>query len=73
MDKLILYNKISDIKPNELVIPYIRPGAAKVRFNLKELDLHYFEKFGAFITQETIDAAKKGGSDSKILVIEGAF
>jgi hypothetical protein len=76
MNTLILYNKITDIKPNELLLPYIKPSAAKVQFNLKELDLHYYEEFGAYVSQEKIDEAlsKKGGDDTRrIIVIEGAF
>jgi len=76
MDKIILYNKISDIKPNELLLPYIKPSAVKVQFNLKELDLHYYEEFGAYLSKEKLDALtpKKGGSEkSKIIVVEGAF
>ncbi len=69
MDTLILYNKIANIKPG-LVLPYLKPSAIKVQFNLKELDLHYYENFGAYVSKENIDKmSKTGGSESKILVI----
>ena len=70
MDTLVLYNKISKIKPQELILPYLKPSAAKVQFNLKELDLHYYENFGAYVSKENIDKfSKTGGSEGKILVI----
>jgi hypothetical protein len=76
MDTLILYQKISDIKPIELILPYLKPSASKVAFNLKELELWYFEEFGIYVTKEKIEEMTKvkGGSDKrKITVIELDF
>jgi hypothetical protein len=73
METLQLYQKISDIRPQELVMPYLKPSAAKVQFNLKELQLHYFEEFGAYITAEKLEQfkSKKGGAEKqKITVLE---
>jgi hypothetical protein len=69
----LLYQKICDIRPKELILPYLKPSATKVQFNLKELELIYIEEFGIYLTKEKIAQlmAKKGGSDSvkKIAVI----
>lgn len=73
MDTLVLYQKICDIRPKELILPYMKPSAAKVQFNLKELELHYVQEFGAYLTKEKLDKlkAKKGGAPSqKILVVD---
>lgn len=73
MDTLVLYQKICDIRPKELVLPYMKPSATKVQFNLKELELVYFEEFGAYLTKEKLDQlkAKKGGTPTqKILVVD---
>jgi hypothetical protein len=75
MDTLLLYQKICDIRPKGLVLPYIKPSAVKVQFNLKELELHYYDEFNAYITREKLDqlqAAKKGGAEStkKIIVLD---
>lgn len=73
MDTLVLYQKICDIRPKELVLPYMKPSAAKVQFNLKVLELVYIEEFGAYLTREKLDqfTTKKGGVESqKILVVD---
>jgi len=72
MDTLILYHKISDIRASALTLPFLKPSASKVQFNLKELDLHYFDEFGAYISAEKLEeySKKKGGSEGRIVVIE---
>lgn len=77
MDKILLYQKISEIKPEyrKLHPPYVNPSASKILFNLKELDLHYLEEFGAYVTidklKEFENKGKKGGGPKKqILVVE---
>lgn len=75
MNTLVLYQKICDIRPKELILPYMKPSATKVQFNLKELELHYYEEFGAYLTKEKLDQlkeSKKGGSESnkKIVLLE---
>lgn len=72
MDTLVLYQKITEIKANSLVLPFLKPSATKVQFNLKELDLHYFSEFGAYVSAEQLEefAKKKGGVEDRIVVIE---
>ena len=52
MDQILLYQKITDIKPDygKLEIPSQRPSIKKVQFTLKELELHYYEEFKAYLT-----------------------
>lgn len=72
MDTLKRYNKICEIRPHELVMPFIKPSSTKIQFNLKELELHYYEEFGAYLTKEQLDVYKggnvKGGAEKKVMV-----
>ena len=75
METLELYQKISGIKPDyrKLTLPFLKPSIRKVQFNMKELDLHYYEEFGIYIDAEKYK--KLGGGTTqplqkKILVVE---
>lgn len=72
MDTLKRYNKICEIRPHELVMPFIKPSSTKIQFNLKELELHYYEEFGAYLTKEQLDVYKggnvTGGAEKKVMV-----
>lgn len=70
MDTLILYQKICDIRPKELTLPYLKPSAIKIQFNLKELELIYFEEFGMYLTKEKLDQiTKKGGFENQKITV----
>ena len=77
MDTLVLYQKITDIKPpyHQLTPAHNRPSAKRVQFNLKELDLHYLEEFKSYVTADTLK--KFGGRENrgkqKIIVIEARW
>lgn len=71
MDTLKRYNKICEIRPHELIMPFIKPSSTKIQFNLKELELHYYEEFGAYLTKEQLaiyGGSVRGGAEKKIMV-----
>jgi hypothetical protein len=74
MDQILLYQKITGIKPDyrQLIKPSQKPSIRKVQFTLKELELHYYEEFKAYLT---VSKLKKimGGGNQKITVIEMLF
>lgn len=71
MDQIILYQKITDIKPDyhRLEIPSQKPSIKRVQFTLKELELHYYSEFKAYLTNSKLKKIT-GGNDEKITVIE---
>lgn len=74
MDQIILYQKITNIKPDyqQLEKPSQKPSIKRVQFTLKELELHYYTEFKAYLTNSKL-AKITGGADEKIKVIEMAF
>jgi hypothetical protein len=75
MDQILLYQKITDIKPDyrQLTIPSQKPSIKKVQFTLKELELHYYEEFKAYLTASKIKKITGGDENQKITVIEMTF
>ncbi len=74
MDQIILYQKITDIKPDyqRLELPSQKPSIRRVQFTLKELELHYHTEFKAYLTKSNLEKIT-GGADEKITVIEMVF
>ena len=75
MDQILLYQKVTGIKPDyhKLVIPSQKPSIKKVQFTLKELELHYYEEFKAYLTVSKLKKITGGSENQKITVIEMDF
>lgn len=69
MDKIQQYYSITDIKPfyNKTYNPFHKSGPLKIKYNERELELHYLEDLGVW----TDSSKKKGGYETeKISIIE---
>jgi hypothetical protein len=70
MEKIQQYYKLAAIKPEYSILhkPYFRPSAKKIILNGKELELFYVAEFDSYVPN--IEAAKKGGGEKNILILE---
>jgi len=66
MDKIKQYHDLTEIRPDyhKLNIPLQKLSIKRVRFNKQELELHYNEEFGIYISKdsdilEEIETTKK--------------
>jgi hypothetical protein len=63
METIREYQRLSEIKPayHRLHIPYHKPSARRIVFNLKQVELYYSPTDDAYVTEKNSTA--RGGDD----------
>ena len=69
MDAIKQYYQLSDIRPSyhKLDKPFYQNSRKKIQFNLLEMDLHYLEEFGIYVSADEVK--KITGGSSKIITV----
>lgn len=69
MDTIREYQKLSDIKPayHKVHIPYHKPSARRIVFNLKQIELYYSRADDAYVKEKNITTL--GGDDTHTIYI----
>lgn len=71
MDNILQYHKLSNIRPpyHSLDKPYSQNSGKKIQFNLLEMDLHYLDQFGIYVSADELKKIT-GGRSKTITVLK---